>query len=171
MRRFLMALAFMGLASVAWAQEPAIRYTPNPFDTPYRVQDGFGGYLEYGVNTELVTIAAAPTTDTTSNILPLDSVILAVTIRVITTVPTAATLSIGDATTTLRFASVTTAAGSVTTGVANGNQCNFTANSNAASCVQAAAAKIRITPNAQPADATGTIRIVVYYRKYVAPAN
>jgi hypothetical protein len=127
-----------------------------------------GGYWEHGTASELLTIAAAATTDTTANLLPVDAVIESVTVRVTTLIPTAVTFTVGDATTAARFATgVAVAAGTTAVGLLHRNP-DVAA---AAGPVQSAAAKVRITPNAQPAAATGVVRIQVFYSKWVAPTT
>ncbi len=127
-----------------------------------------GGYWEKGVISELLTIAAAATTDTTGNLLPANAVIEAVVVRVTTVIPTAATFTVGDATTAARFATgVAVAAGTTAVGLLHRHP-DVAA---AAGPVQATAAKIRITPNASPAAATGVIRVEVFYSQFVAPTS
>jgi hypothetical protein len=126
------------------------------------------GYLEKCYASELVTIAAAASTDTSANLLPANAVIDAVTVRVVTLIPTAATFNVGDATVADRFATgVAVAANTTAVGV---NHHNPTKADNAGP-VQAAAAKVRITPNASPAAATGQVRVQVQYSRWVAPTT
>ena len=102
--------------------------------------------------TELLTVAAAATTDSTLEI-PAGALILSCAVRVTTVIPTAATFTVTTATggTTLGTAAVSTAANSTDKGTAAG------------AFYQSAATKVRITPNAQPADNTGRIRLSVTY--------
>jgi hypothetical protein len=128
-----------------------------------------GGYWERGVAAELLTIAAAATTDTTANLLPANSIIEAVCVRVTALFPTAATFTVGDATTAARFATgVSVAAGTTAVGLLHQQGGIAT---DATGPVQTAAAKVRITPNATPAAATGEVRIEVFYSKFVAPGS
>lgn len=126
------------------------------------------GYWERGVNSELLTIAAAATTDTTGNLLPADAIIESVAIRVTTVIPTAATFTVGDATTAARFATGVSAAATTT---AIGLLHRHPDVAAAAGPVQTTAAKVRITPNASPAAATGVVRIQVYFSRWVAPTT
>jgi len=133
-----------------------------------RLYGANGGYWERGVNSELLTIAAAATTDTTGNLLPANAIIEAVVVRVTTIIPTAATFTVGDATTAARFATgVSVAADTTAVGLLHRNP-DVAA---AAGPVQTTAAKIRITPNAQPAAATGVVRIEVFFSRFVAPTS
>lgn len=120
----------------------------------------------FGSASELLTIAAAASTDTTANLLPANAIIESVVVRVTTVIPTAATFSVGDATTAARFATgVAVAAGTTAVGLTHCDQ------TGAAGPKQTAAAKIRITPNVSPATATGVVRITVFYRQFVAPTS
>ena len=137
-------------------------------DNFFRVYGANGGYWEHGVNSELLTIAAAASTDTTANLLPANAVIEAVVVRVTTVIPTAATFTVGDATTAARFATgVAVAADTTAVGLSH-RQPDVAA---AAGPVQTTAAKVRITPNAQPAAATGVVRIEVFFSRFVAPTS
>jgi hypothetical protein len=130
---------------------------------------GNGAQRVQGVATELVTIAAAATTDTSANLLPANSIIDAVTVRVTTLIPTAATFTVGDATQAARFATgVAVAAGTTAVGLLQNDPTVATGNLGP---VQTSAAKIRITPNSSPADATGRVRVTVFYRQFVAPTS
>jgi hypothetical protein len=133
-----------------------------------RLYGANGSHWERGVNSELVTIAAAASTDTTGDLLPADAVIEAVVVRVTTVIPTAATFTVGDATTAARFATgVAVAAGTTAVGLLHRNP----ADADVAGPVQAAAAKVRITPNASPGAATGVVRVEVYFSRFIAPSS
>jgi len=133
-----------------------------------RLYGANGGYWERGVNSELLTIAAAPTTDTTGNLLPANAIIEAVVVRVTTVIPTAATFTVGEATTAARFATgVAVAADTTAVGLLHRNP----ADADAAGPVQSAAAKVRITPDVQPAAATGIVRIEVFFSRFVPPTS
>lgn len=122
-----------------------------------------GAQASSGVSTELLTIAAAASTDTTANLLPADAYIEAVTVNVVTLIPTAATFTVGDATTAARFATgVAVAAGTKAVGLTHVDQTGD------AGPKQTTAAKVRITPNASPAAATGVVRVDVFWRLYAA---
>lgn len=139
------------------------------FSSPTRVVSTNSGYWEQGVNTELLTIAAAATTDSSASLLPADSIIQAVVVRVTVVIPTAATFTVGDPTTPARFATgVAVAAGTTAVGLIHMSGASTTL---ATGPSQVSAAAIRITPNLTPATATGVVRIQVYYSKFVAPIS
>lgn len=110
--------------------------------------------------TELTTIAAAASTDTTIQ-MPAGAVILGVAVRVTTVIPTAATFTVGDSGSAARFstAAVSTAANSTDAGTKAGAYYN------------ASALSVRITPNVQPADNTGRVRVVIYYYTVTPPTS
>lgn len=110
--------------------------------------------------TELTTIAAAATTDTTIQ-MPANAVVLGVSVRVTTVIPTAATFTVGDSGSAARFstAAVSTAANSTDPGTKAGAYYN------------ASALAIRITPDAQPADNTGRVRVTIYYFSVTPPTS
>lgn len=130
-------------------------------DQMFRTYGANGAYREIGSASELLTIAAAANTDTSATLLPANAYIEAVTVRVVTVIPTAATFTVGDPTTAGRFATgVSTAANTTAVGLIQSDQ------TGAAGPKQTAAAKVRITPNLSPATATGQVRITVFYRSY-----
>lgn len=128
-----------------------------------------GASWTQGQVSELVTIAAAGTTDTTID-LPADSVIEAVVVRVTTVIPTATTFSVGDPTTAARFKSgISTAAN--TTAVCIDHWSGAVATL-AAGPSQASAAKVRLTmAGGTPAANTGRVRVTIFYRQFVAPTS
>jgi len=109
-------------------------------------------YLAMQTLTELTTIAATPTTDTTIQ-MPANSVVRAVTVRVTVVIPTATTFTVGDSGSAARFstAAVSVAAGSTDPGNKAGAYYNATALS------------VRITPNGTPAANTGRVRVTIFY--------
>ena len=118
-----------------------------------------GEKASIGTVTQLVTVAAAATTDTTID-LPANAIILGVSVRVTVLIPTAATFTVTGATTGTAFqtgASVAVAAGTTDVGT---KSCPY---------LNASAQKIRITPNASPADNTGRVRVTVFYIQLTAP--
>lgn len=92
--------------------------------------------------------------------MPANSIVLAVDVRVTVVIPTAATFTVGDSGNAARFstASVSTAADSTDPGTKAGAYYN------------ASALAIRLTPNAQPADNTGRVRVTIHYIQ-VTPAT
>lgn len=110
--------------------------------------------------TELTTIAAAATTDTAIQ-MPAGAVVLAVSVRVTTVIPTAATFTVGDSGSAARFstAAVSTAATSTDAGTKAGAYYN------------ASALSVRITPNLTPANNTGRVRVTIYYYTVTPPTS
>lgn len=110
--------------------------------------------------TELTTIAAAATTDTTIQ-APANSLVLGVSVRVTVAIPTAATFDIGVAGATTRYGTgVSTAATTTNTSPGTTNP-----------SIYAAATSIRFTPNATPGANTGRVRTTIYYFDMDAPLN
>ena len=110
---------------------------------------------------ELTTIAAAATTDTAIQI-PLNAVVLAVTVRVTVVIPTAATFTVTGTSSGTQFdvaGGVSAAANTTDLGDRN---CPYK-NGNAQT--------IRITPNAVPAANTGRVRVTIHYYLPVAPTS
>lgn len=109
---------------------------------------------------ELLTIAAAATTDTAMTI-PANAVVLSVSVRVTTVIPTAATFTVigTSSSTVFNTANVSTAATSTDPGTKAGAYFNGTAQT------------IRITPNLTPADNTGRVRVTVTYYVVTPPTS
>jgi hypothetical protein len=121
-----------------------------------------GAALNTFTITELVTVAASAFTDSTTNLLPANSLIIAVSYRVITASTGAASFDLGVAGDTNRYAAaLTNSIGS------NGSSFSLAIPLNPS--MQKAAAKIRVTPNATPGAADGTIRIVTTYQTITPP--
>lgn len=118
-----------------------------------------GQALGFNMLTELTTIAAAATTDTTIQI-PANCIVKFVTVRVTTVIPTAATFDVGIAGATTRFGTgIAVAANTTNVGKAD------------ASDSYASAISVRITPNLTPADNTGRVRVTVHYETATAPTS
>lgn len=106
--------------------------------------------------TEVTTIAAAATTDTTIQ-MPAGAIILAVSLRVTAAITCTTNFNIGDSGSATRFgtniskAVTTTNAGTV------------------APYVNAAALAVRITPDTTPSDNTGRVRVTIHYIQVTAP--
>lgn len=111
-------------------------------------------------STELLTIAAAATTDTAMTI-PANVLVLGVSVRVTTVIPTAATFTITGATSAKVFhtAAVSTAAGTTDKGNAAG------------AWYTTASEAVRITPNLTPGAATGVVRVTIHYIDIVPPTS
>jgi hypothetical protein len=126
------------------------------------------GYVEWGSVAENLTLSTGgTTTDTAANLLPADSYIESVTARVTTTVATATSWQLGDATTAGRFTAAQSGAqltaGATVVGLVH---CDVTG---AGGPRQTAAAKVRITTVGTPS--AGALRITSYYRTFVAPTS
>lgn len=107
---------------------------------------------------ELLTIAAAATT-TTAMQLPAGAVVLAVSVRVTTVIPTAATFTVKVGAIVFNTAAVSTAANSTDRGTAAGAAYNSTAQG------------VTITPNVTPGAATGVVRVTVIYYVVSPPTS
>lgn len=123
-----------------------------------------------GSTTEEITLSnAATTTDSVADLLPVNSIILAVVARVTVTITALATVwKIGDPTTANRFTSndATLTAGETQVGL---NHWHGGVASDAAGPTQQVADKIRITTDAIPG--AGKVRVTVFYRQYIAPTS
>jgi len=119
-----------------------------------------GKALNVKMLTELTTIAAAATTDTTIQI-PANSLVIAVTVRVTTVIPTATTFDIGVAGATNRYGDdLSTAA---TTTHSSPGTTNPT--------IYASAVSLRFTPNLTPINDSGRVRTTIYYIDATAPTS
>ncbi len=111
--------------------------------------------------TELTTIAAAATTTTTIQ-MPAGAIVLAVSVYVVTAIPTATTFTVGDSGSAARFntgSNVAVAAGTANKGTKAGAYYN------------ASAAGILITPSTSPGAATGQVRVTIHYIEVTAPTS
>jgi hypothetical protein len=134
---------------------------PSVFDANLEsVSCANGQMLQVKSLTELTTIAAAATTATAIQ-LPAGAIILAVSVRVVTVIPTAATFTVGDLGSANRYntAAVNVAAGSTDVGTKAGAYYN------------PAAVGVVITPNATPGAATGQVRVTIHYIAVTAPTS
>lgn len=111
--------------------------------------------------TELTTIAAAATTDTAIQI-PANAIVLGVSVRVTTVIPTAATFTVIGTTSSTAFQTGATVSTAATTTDAGTKSCPY---------LNATAQTIRITPNAQPADNTGRVRVTIHYISVTPPTS
>lgn len=107
---------------------------------------------------ELLTIAAAATTTTTMQV-PAGAIVLSVSVRVTTVIPTAATFTVKIGAQTFNTAAVSTAATSTDPGTAAGAFYNATAGG------------VIITPNLTPGAGTGVVRITVSYIQVTPPTS
>jgi hypothetical protein len=111
--------------------------------------------------TELTTIAAAATTDTTIQ-MPANAVVLAVSVRTTVVIPTATSYTVGDSGSSARFntANVGVAANSTDAGTKAGAYYN------------AGALSVRLTMvGGAPAANTGRVRVTIYYYTVTPPTS
>ena len=117
---------------------------------------------------EMTLATGAATTDSTANLLPANSIILAVVSRVTVAVGTAVNYALGDGTVGTRFAAANTSVAAGDTGV--GLSAMFgVVNATNAGPTQASAAKLRITCNANAS--AGKIRVCVIGFTFTAPTS
>ena len=143
------SLALTGAASAASVSAPLVSAT-----------GANGQLIKIGVLEELTTIAASATTSTAIQI-PAGSVVLAVSVRVTVTIPTAATMTVGDGTTAAKFntgSNIAVAAGTTDTGMKAGPT------------YYAAATSIVFTPSLTPGTNAGRVRTTIFYMQ-VTPAT
>lgn len=118
-----------------------------------------GQHCDIKSKTELLTIAAAATTDTTITI-PAGSRALFVSTRVTVAIPTAATFNVGvNGAPTLFGNSISTAVNTVDPG------------DDGWGTAIAAAIAVRITPNLTPAANTGRVRVTIHYIEAIPPTS
>jgi hypothetical protein len=108
--------------------------------------------------TELTTIAAAATTTTTIQI-PAGAVVLGVSVRVTTVIPTAATFTVTAGGKTFNTTTISTAVNTTDKGTAAGPS------------YFASATAITITPNLTPASNTGRVRTTIHFYAVTAPTS
>ncbi len=119
-----------------------------------------GQALNHSVKTELLTIAAAATTDTTIQI-PAGAIVFAVSVRVTTAIPTAATFTVTGAT-----------SGAFNTGTNVSTAANTTdPGTKAGAFYNATAQAIRITPDLTPGANTGRVRVTIHYITCTPPTS
>lgn len=119
-----------------------------------------GQQVRFRTLTELLTIAAAASSTTTIQI-PADARVMGVSVRVTTVIPTAATFDVGVSGATTRYGTgIAVAAGTTNDGTGD-----------TALRYYSAAAAIVITPNLQPADATGRVRVTIHFYEITPPTS
>lgn len=160
------ALSIASNASLAWhnsTTETSSRDLLVTRDNPGSL--GIGGYgsgqkISISTLSELLTVASSATTDTIIQI-PLNAVVFAVSVRVTTIIPTAATFTVTGASSGTQFdvaSGVLVAANTTDVGTRN---CTFK---------NSAAQAIRITPNLTPVNNTGRVRVTIHYYE-ITPAT
>lgn len=129
----------------------------------------YGDKVTLTTLTEEITLATgAATTDSTANLLPANSLILAVTSRVTTSITTAVNYQLGDSAVAGRFAAANTSVAAGDTGIGIAQWHGVVSATNAGP-TQASAAKLRITCNANPG--AGKIRVSVIALVFNAPTS
>ncbi len=130
------------------------------FDQAQRWYGANGAYFQVATQSELLTIGAGASTNTTMSI-PANSIVRGVAVYVVTVIPVAANFTVTGTTSTTVFntAAVSTVAGSNDVGTQNTPYKN------------GAAQTITITPNVPPLAATGQVRIVLMYEIPFAPTS
>lgn len=119
-----------------------------------------GQHCDIKSKTELTTIAAAATTDTTITI-PANVRVIGVSTRVTVAIPTAATFEVGINGAASRFSTgVSTAANTTSPGTLGSMDDDY-----------AAGTAVRITPNAVPAANTGRVRVTIHYIQITPPTS
>ena len=145
-------------------------YTANGFPTGTSLLTSTAGatWKPFFLEEEITLATGAATTDSTANLLPANSIILCVTSRVTTTITTAVNYALGDATVGTRFAAANTSVAAGDTGVGLSAMFGVVSATNAGP-TQAAAAKLRITCNANPG--AGKVRVCVMGWTFAAPTS
>ena len=131
--------------------------------TPLALAPGNGASLRFVTVQESLTILAAPTTTAVMTLPPFAHV-MGLSVRVTTTIPTAATFTVTDglgANFVENSAALTTTAGSTDGGTRG---CPYFVDNSAAQAVI-------ITPNLQPAAATGVVRLTLTYYLNTPPTS
>ena len=133
-------------------------------DTQLIHQTGNGASLSLKTISELVTIAAAVTTDSTLDLLPANAWVVSVEYRVVTAIPTATTFDVGTSSTADLFGdNISTTLNTVST--------SFQKSPPLGPFMNSSASKVRITPDAVPGSATGQVRVSVHYFDVTAPTS
>lgn len=118
-----------------------------------------GQFARWEQVTELVTIAASATTDSTIQI-PANAIAYAASVRVTVVIPTATTFDIGVAGATTRYGTgISTAATTTNQGTNDGTR------------FYGSATAIRFTPNATPSANTGRVRLTIHYLAVTPPTS
>jgi hypothetical protein len=155
------AIHFLANSSATDAITISSGNVPSVFDANLESVTAANGQLfQVKSLTELTTIAAAATT-TTAIQIPAGAIVVGVSVRVVTVIPTAATFTVGDSGSAARYntAAVNVAAGSTDAGTKAGAYYN------------ASAVGILITPNLTPGAATGQVRTTIHYILVTPPTS
>ena len=128
----------------------------------YAIRRANGAKLTFGSFTELLTIAVAAYTDTTSTI-PAEASVFGASVRVVTSIPGITNFSVSNPTAGVAYstAPVSGTAGSTDPGDDN---CPH-------GPVSASAVTLRITPDVAPSAGTGQVRIAAYWYLPTPPTS
>jgi hypothetical protein len=159
-----------GLLTLSGNATSALHAVPKQqLDAKFAAVGANGSNAAILMSTELLTLSTAGvTTDTAANLLPANSIILAIEIRVTTTIATATAFTVGDATVADRFLATGTALTSGTTAIGT-NMWVATRTAAGQGQQQVAAAKVRVTTTGTPT--AGAVRISVWYIQLTAPTS
>lgn len=143
----------------------------------YLVAGGSGGVVPgpHGSSMKLdyleeeITVLAAANTDSVLNLIPAGCLIFCAMYRVTALIPTAATFDIGDNSGSANDKFGSAIAVALGTNDNQWSQLMFTAPF--IQSTPAGSAKIRITPNAVPAAATGKVRVIVWFWRPTNPTS
>lgn len=126
-----------------------------------------------GTVTEETTLSTSGATTDTSIDLPANSIIEAVTTRIISTINgiDSTTLQVGDPTTATRFGTTSTLTLNAT--AVHMDQMKGGISTDAAGPVQVSTAKVRLTltGGGDNTPSSGQVRVTIHYRKFVAPTS
>ena len=124
------------------------------------VQAGNNGQsLTTSSTSELLTITASAATDT-SVFIPAEAVVMAVSVRVISAIPSSTTFGVGVNGAATRYGLLVSNAEGVTTAGTN-DATRYYGNNTA----------IRVTPDAVPSSAAGKMRITIHYYSVTPPTS
>jgi hypothetical protein len=118
-----------------------------------------GQELRFRTLSELTTINAAASTDTTIAI-PADAIVIGVSVRVTTVIPTATTFDVGIAGATTRYGTGLAVAANTTND-----------GTNDALRYYGSATAIRISPDAPPGANTGRVRVTIHFLEITPPTS
>ncbi len=120
------------------------------------------------ISEEITLSTGGATTDSAANLLPANSLVVAVVARVTTTITTATDWKLGDANVAGRF---TAANSTLTAGTTDLSSVQWLANTTSANAgpIQIAAAKLRVTTTGTPG--AGKVLVTVFYIPFTAPTS
>ena len=138
-------------------------------DLSHDIADANGStWVRASISEEITLSTVGATTDSSTDLLPANSIIKSVVCRVTTTITTATDWAVGDGTTALRFCVANSTMTAAETSVCLEHQEGGAA-TDATGPVQVAAAKLRITTTGTPG--AGVIRCTAFYEAFTAPTS